>query len=111
MPSQDEPLTNAQRALLVASYARMQRRLYDATDAAFVAAVHFNTPAAAAEVMTDADRPVMVVLAIGEDEIRSMRARLGGEYQMLAQNSIELKPTPQPTAIPLKKRAAKKKGS
>lgn len=111
MSTANTPLSHAERALLAASYARMQRRLYDAVDAAFVAAIHYNTPSAAAEVETDSGRKVLVVLGIGEDEIRALRARLGAEYQMLAESGIQLKDTPQPTAIPLKKRVVKKKGS
>lgn len=111
MPNDNAPLTNAERALLAAAYARMQRRLYDAVDSAFVTAIHFNTPAAMAEVMTDAERPVLVVLAIGEDETRNLRARLGGDYEVLSEKGLGMKPTPQPMGHPLHKRKkATKKG-
>lgn len=106
----DPPLDNGQKAELALSYSRQVRRHYDAVDSAFVAAIHNNTAGAYAEVQTDAGRPVLVVLAFGEEEVERLKDTLKSLYSTQGGEQIQPKPVPCPVAVPLRKKAEKKDG-
>lgn len=104
----EPPLDNEQRATLALSFARMQRRLYDGLDAAHIAAIHNNTPGAYSVVHTDANRPVMVVVVFGEDDLLALQTVLSKQFSTRGGESVHPAPKPQPVGIPLRKKAQKK---